>query len=35
MVAQGFAVLRFSNVDVMTNLDGVVRAIADALASEL
>jgi len=32
MAEQGLTVLRFSNADVMSNLDGVVRSIAEALA---
>jgi very-short-patch-repair endonuclease len=32
MMAQGFAMLRFSNMDVTTNLAGVVQAIAMTLA---
>ena len=30
--AQGFKVLRFSNLDVMTNRDGVLETIASAIA---
>ena len=30
--AQGFAVLRFTNADVLTNLEGVLSHIAAALA---
>jgi very-short-patch-repair endonuclease len=32
MKAEGYRVMRFTNADVMTNLDGVVRSIALALA---
>jgi len=32
---QGYRVIRFSNVDVMTNLDGVLSAIAKAAATPL
>jgi len=32
---QGYRVIRFSNLDVMTNLNGVLAAIADAAARPL
>ena len=34
MAEQGLTVLRFTNADVMGNLEGVVRAIAAALAEK-
>lgn len=34
LVTQGYRVLRFWNSDVMTNMDGVVAAILDALQLE-
>ncbi|TPG42482.1 endonuclease domain-containing protein [Sphingomonas koreensis] len=31
--ARGYRVIRFANTDIMSNLDGVLAAIADALAT--
>jgi very-short-patch-repair endonuclease len=33
LMSQGFQVLRFSNLDVLTNLDGVLETILAALAA--
>ncbi|MDB5681687.1 MAG: endonuclease protein [Sphingomonas bacterium] len=34
LIAEGYRVIRFWNNEVMTNIDGVVRVIADALADK-
>ncbi|MDB5681759.1 MAG: hypothetical protein JWO16_1564 [Sphingomonas bacterium] len=33
LVAQGYGLLRFTNADVMTNLEGVLHIVANALAA--